>query len=70
MRLHKHVISDSNGNGARVSRGDRWHSVRIHHAEVWSWCAHHEEVERYLHERRRLSLMRRAGRVLRFQAAH
>jgi len=58
MRWHRH----------QVSTASHWHSVRMHHPDVWDWCAHHEEVERHVHERRRLALLR-LRRESRTQAA-
>jgi len=55
MRRHRHMMSavedHSTGWMGRVSR---WHSVRVHHEDVWDWCAHHEEVLGHVHEQRRM----------------
>ena len=59
MRFHRH----------QTGRTVRWHSVRMRHDEVWDWCAHHEEVERYLHRRRRLTVSLSRDKSLRLQAA-
>jgi len=55
MRRHRHMVSvvESHSTG-RTSRAVRWHSVRVHHEDVWDWCAHHEEVIRHLQARRLL----------------
>lgn len=42
MRFHRH----------QVGRTGRWHSVRQRHEDVWDWCAHREELERYQLSRR------------------
>lgn len=42
MRLHRH----------RLGKANHWHSVRARHDSAWDWCAHHEEVEQHLEERR------------------
>ena len=61
MRRHQHMMSvDEGHSAARVSRAIRWHSVRLHHEDVWDWCAHHEEVRGRVHERRRVRMVRPA----------
>jgi hypothetical protein len=47
-----------------------WHSVRVRHAQVWDWCAHQEEVERHLQQRRRLAALLHARRHWKLEAAH
>jgi hypothetical protein len=59
MRLHRH----------QVGRAERWHSVRVRHERLWDWCAHHEEIERYLSRRRRLKQLAGATRHLKLEAA-
>ncbi len=60
MRFHRH----------QVGRRSRWHSVRVHHEDAWEWCAHHEEIERYLARRRRNQEAVRASKQLKVQPAH
>jgi hypothetical protein len=35
---------------------------------VWDWCAHHEEVERHLHRRHRLTVSLSRDKSLKLQA--
>ena len=60
MRFHHH----------QVGRTSRWHSVRARHDDVWDWCAHHEEVERYMARRRRSKDRLSASERLTLQAVH
>jgi len=60
MRFHKHP----------VGRASRWHSVRVRHEQVWDWCAHHEDVDRYQRRRREVMTGPRSRDGLKLQAAH
>jgi len=60
MRFHRH----------QVGRTSRWHSVRARHDDVWNWCAHHEEIERYLSRHRQAEDALSASKRLTLQAAH
>ncbi len=60
MRFHRHLTGGAN----------RWHSVRVRHEDAWDWCAHREEIERHLSERRKLKHLAVATKDLRIQAAH
>jgi len=82
MRLHRHglggcsaaladqVSRTSDGSRGRSEMQSGWHSVRVRHAQVWDWCAHQEEVERHLQQRRRLAALLHARRHWKLEAAH